>query len=123
MRARRAEAEARWRGLVSEQVGSGKSVAAFCRERGVPASQLFSWKKRLREAEAAKFVEVAVRPGLETAPAAAARGSAIEVRLNGGRSLLVEPGFDASHLRALLAVLDTEPSEDRLPGARLESRA
>jgi len=62
MRERGAEAEARWRGLVSEQMGSGKSVAAFCRERGVPASQMFSWKKRFREAESAKFVEVAVNP-------------------------------------------------------------
>jgi hypothetical protein len=25
-----------WRGLVSEQVGSGKSIAAFSRERGLP---------------------------------------------------------------------------------------
>jgi transposase-like protein len=91
--------------VVSEQVQSGKSVAAFCRERGVPASQLFSWKKRLREAEGVKFVEVAVKPALDTTPAAAARGSAIEVRLHGGHSLVVEPGFDACHLRALLAVL------------------
>lgn len=30
MRERRAEAAASWRGLVSEQVESGKSVAAFC---------------------------------------------------------------------------------------------
>jgi hypothetical protein len=33
---------------------------------------------------------------------------AIEIRLRRGRSLLVEPGFDASHLRALLAVLESE---------------
>jgi len=72
MRERRAEAESRWRGLVSEQVESGKSVAAFCRERGLPASQMFSWKKRFREAGAANFVEVAVTPALEiTAPSAA----------------------------------------------------
>jgi transposase-like protein len=92
--------------LVSEQSGSGKSVAAFCRERGVPASQMFSWKKRFREAAAAKFVEVAVKPQLETAPAVSARGSGIEVRLSGGRSLFVEPGFNANHLRLLLGVLE-----------------
>src|SRR5580704_11122620 len=69
MRKRGTEAEARWRVLVSEQMGSGKSVAAFCRELGLPASQMFSWKKRFREAESAKFVEVAVKPALETAPA------------------------------------------------------
>ena len=93
---------------MSEQVESGKSVAAFCRERGVPASQMFSWKKRFREAGAAKFVEVAVKPALETTPAAAAQGNGIEVRLNAGRSVVVEPGFSASHLRALLAVLENQ---------------
>ena len=108
MRERGAEAEVRWHGLVSEQVESGKSVAAFCRERGVPASQLFSWKKRFREAEASKFVEVAVKPALEAMPVTPVRGSAIEVRLKGGRSLVVEPGFDVSHLRALLGVLESE---------------
>jgi transposase-like protein len=108
MRERRAEVEARWRGLVSEQVESGKSVSAFCRERGLPASQLFSWKKRFREAGAARFVEVAVNRPLETRAAVSARGSAIEVRLNGGRSLFVEPGFNTNHLRALMAVLESE---------------
>lgn len=108
MRERRGEAESRWRGLVCEQVESGKSVSAFCRERGFPAWQLFSWKKRFRELEAAKFVEVAVKPSLETSPAAALTGSAIEVRLKGGRSLVVEPGFNANHLRALLAILESQ---------------
>jgi transposase-like protein len=94
--------------LVSEQEGSGKSVAAFCREHEVPASQMFSWKKRFREAAAAKFVEVAVKPHPETAPAVAGRGIPIEVRLSGGRSLVVEPGFNANHLRSLLAVLESQ---------------
>ena len=35
-----------------------------------------------------------------------ASGRAIEIRLGGGRSILVEPGFDAAHLGAVLAVLE-----------------
>jgi transposase-like protein len=62
MRERKLEAWAEWRGLVSEQIESGKSVAAFCRERGLTVSQLFAWKKRLREAEAAKFVGRVAHP-------------------------------------------------------------
>jgi transposase-like protein len=108
MRERGAEAEARWRGLLSEQVESGKSVAAFCRERRVPASQLFSWKKWFRERDGAKFVEVAVMPALEKTSTPATRGSAIEVRLRGDRTLIVEPGFDVSHLRALLMILESQ---------------
>ena len=69
---------------------------------------MFSWKKRFREAESAKFVEVAVNPALETASALATRGNAIEVRLQGGRSLVVEPGFNVDHLRALLTILESE---------------
>ena len=100
------EAWTKWRGPVAEQKQSGQSVAAFCRERGVPTSQMFSWKRRLREAEVAKFVEVAINATLDTEATAEVRSSAIEVRLVKGRSLVVEPGFDVHHLRALLAVLE-----------------
>lgn len=108
MRERNAELWAKWRSLVSEQGTSGQSVSAFCHERGMTSSQLFSWKKRLREAEQAKFVEVQVVPHEEpphpgTTPE---RGRAIEIRLVRGCSLVVEPGFDADHLQALLAVLE-----------------
>jgi len=107
MRERGTEAWRKWRGLAAEQKQSGESVAAFCRERGVPASQFFAWKRRLREAEAAKFVAVEVAPiGKSRRPGAIAQSSAIEVRLVRGRSLMVEPGFDADHLRALLAALE-----------------
>jgi hypothetical protein len=55
-----------------------------------------------------QFVPVKVLPVAETSAAAESvpRCSAIEVRLRGGRSLLVEPGFDAAHLRQLLQVLE-----------------
>jgi transposase-like protein len=99
----------KWRAIVSEQIASGQSVAAFCKERGVTSSQLFVWKKRLREAEKVQFVEVQVRPAeplLGVVNWQQAR--AIEVKLCRGRSIVVEPGFDADHLRALLAVLEPE---------------
>ena len=98
MRKREPEAWAKWRRLISEQGGSGESVAAFCRERGLCAPQFFAWKKRLGQAQTG-FVAVEVVEG--------PRSLAIEVRLNGGRSLMVEPGFDADHLRAVLAVVET----------------
>ncbi|HTV56673.1 MAG TPA: hypothetical protein VMI06_17380 [Terriglobia bacterium] len=40
--------------------------------------------------------------------ALAAVTKAIEVRLARGRSLVIEPGFDVRHLRALLSVLAAE---------------
>ena len=48
----------------------------------------------------ARYVAVEVAPGVH--------GGAIEVRLRDGRSLVVEPGFDARHLRALFSVLEAE---------------
>ena len=91
-----------------ELLSSEQTMAAFCRDRGIRDSQFYDWKKRLRESEAAKFAEVKVKASREQRTPAPERYPAIEIRLSKGRSILVEPGFDASHLRALLTVLETE---------------
>jgi hypothetical protein len=96
----------KWRELIAEQGRSGQSVAAFCRERGLCAPHFFAWKKRLSLAEMGQFVEVQVLPSGETALPATSPSQAIEIRLNAGRSVFVEPGFDAHHLRAVLAALE-----------------
>lgn len=108
MRQHRAELWTKWRELVSEQSQSGQTVKAFCHDRGLRDSLFYDWKKRIREGEASKFVEVKLAgPEAQTRPAPG-HSPTIEIRLNKGRSLFVEAGFDASHLRALLAVLETE---------------
>lgn len=106
MRQGTTEAWTKWSGLVSEQSQGGQSIAAFCRERGLRAWQFYEWKKRLRGREAEKFVEVQIAASGELVGRSEARSRAIEIRLREGRSLVVEPGFEASHLRALLAVLE-----------------
>jgi transposase-like protein len=108
MRQLKAELWTKWRGLVSEQSQSGQTVSAFCRDRGLRDSLFYDWKKRLREGEAVQFVEVKVKEPVEHLKPAPPPCSAIEIRLRKGRSLSVEPGFDANHLRALLAVLEAE---------------
>ena len=108
MRQLRAELWTKWRGLVSEQSQSGQTVEAFCHDHGLRDSLFYDWKKRIREGEAAKFVEVQLKGPSEQRKPVPERYPAIEVRLSKGRSVLVEPGFDASHLRALLAVLERE---------------
>jgi transposase-like protein len=105
MKQRGKKAWTKWRELVSEQGRSGQSVAAFCRQRGLCAPHFFAWKKRLSQAEAAKFVEVKLAAA--TPEPSAGRGSAIEIRLKNDRSLVVGPGFEANHLRALLAVVES----------------
>ena len=108
MRPDKAEVCAKWRALVAEQNSSGQSVARFCLERGLSSWQFYAWKKRLREAEAARFVALELAPVVETKWPVTMASRAIEVRLARGRSLVVEPGFDVHHLRALLSALEGE---------------
>src|SRR6266702_6819625 len=99
MTKRTKKAWTKWRKLISELARSGLDVTTFCRERALCRPYFFVWKKRLRECAATKLLEVQVAE-----PAPSVRGDwRIEVRLQNGRSLLVGPGFDAQHLRALLA--------------------
>jgi hypothetical protein len=106
MRQRRAEAWEKWRGLISEQMQSGQVAALFCRARGLSPKHFYAWKSRLGQVEAAKFIEVELRPGKTLGPSPGVGSKAIEIRLQRGLSLFVEPGFEAGHLRALLAELE-----------------
>src|SRR6266404_8137813 len=101
-RKRNRNAWTKWRRLNSEQMRSGKSVAAFCRERKLRASHFYWWKKRLRESTTARFVEVQVAESPTNLPG----DSRIERRLQSGRSLMVGRVFDPEHVRGLLAVVE-----------------
>lgn len=96
------KARQKWQRVVSEQARSGQSVKAFCRKRGLCRPYFFVWKKRLQGSAAAKFVEVQVKGGVPSTSGDAG----VEIRLQNGRSLMVRPGFDAGHVRALLAVVE-----------------
>ncbi|HEY6349673.1 MAG TPA: hypothetical protein VI636_09710 [Candidatus Angelobacter sp.] len=99
----------KWQSLCSEQEQGGQSAAAFCRTRELRPSQFYYWKKRVREAAMPQFVEVRVRkPAMTPTDSRVGLGATIELRLGNGRRLMVGPEFDASHLRALLAVVEAE---------------
>ena len=99
------ELRSKWSGLISEQSESGETVEAFCRERGLTTSQFYTWRKRLRRSAAEQFLEVQIaKPAARPMPS---KRGAIEIRLAEGRSVLVEPGFDPDHLRAVVAALET----------------
>ena len=102
MTKRSKKAWTKWRKLVSEQARSGQSVKVFCREHGLCRPYFFVWKKRLQENPPTKFLEVQVT---EHAPNSSS-DAGVEIRLKNGRSLMVKPGFDAEHVRALLAVVE-----------------
>lgn len=99
------EVRSRWIRLIAEQGESGETVGAFCRERGLATSQFYTWRKRLGGSVAGRFLEVQVAKAA-AGPAPPHQG-AIAIRLTGGCCVLVEPGFDADHLRAVVAALET----------------
>ena len=111
----------KWRGIVDEQTSSGQTVAEYCRRRGIAASSLFAWKRRLTRAAgkaAPTFVEAKVRSedrvgderGGEAFPSDASGGAAsasIEIHLLGQRRILVRPGFDSAALAEVVKMLET----------------
>lgn len=105
MRKRGPEVWAKWRGLMAEHKGSGQTVAAFCRERGLCAPHFLAWKKRLSQSSTEPFVAVEVVEARE--PQSRTVNQAIEIRIGSGRVVVVEPGFNATHLRAVLDVLES----------------
>jgi hypothetical protein len=100
--------QGKWEGLILDQEASGQSIAAFCRAREVSESLFYYWRKKLRAVALPGFVEVQVaEPEWRARHSGCEPGSTIEVRLSNGRSLMVGPEFDAGHLRALLAVVES----------------
>lgn len=87
-----------------EQGGSGQTVEAFCRERRLTTSQFYTWRKRLRGSVPERFLEVQVaKPAARPMPA---KRGGVEIRLAEGHCVLVEPGFDPDHLRAVVNALE-----------------
>lgn len=95
----------KWRELIERQRSSGLSVAAFCARHGIAVPSLYAWRRRL--AAAPVFVEAKVAGTLRLQSA-----GLIEVRLRGGRRLLVRrEGFDPELLAGVVAALERLPCQ------------
>ena len=95
----------KWREIVRRQNVSGMSASAFCRENGIAPGSFFAWRRKLAEpapAVAPGFVEAKI---VESR----ARHDKIQVRLRGGRSLIVRPGFDRELLAEVVAAVEGLP--------------
>ncbi len=104
MKTSRSDTWRKWRELVERQRSSGLSVAAFCARHGVAVSSLYAWGRRLAAVPA--FVEAKVAD----VPAGTRSTGVIEVRLRGGRRLLVRrEGFDRALLVEVVAALEGLP--------------
>jgi hypothetical protein len=100
-------AEWKWRGIVDEQTSTRQTVAEYCRRRGIAASSLFYWRRRLRSARgAAVFVEA----GVISEPSDSSGADAIQI-ICGQRRIAVHAGFDPDVLREAIKVLEGLPSK------------
>jgi hypothetical protein len=100
---RRHRSQAEAERLVRDFEQSGLSRKAFCTVRGVALHTLDYYRHRDRVrrpvAEGERLVPVEL---IDPTPA----GGGLRVELANGRRIVVEAGFDASHLKRLLAVLE-----------------
>jgi hypothetical protein len=100
---RRHRSQAEAERLVRDFEQSGLSRKAFCTARGVALHTLDYYRHRDRVRRQVGGVERLVAVELvDPTPA----GGGLRVELANGRRVVVESGFDASHLKRLLAVLE-----------------
>jgi hypothetical protein len=100
---RDADKEALWRKTVAEACGSGQSVREFCRERGLKENLFYAWRRELKTRDA----ESSQRAGFVELVGAAGRDNraGVSIRVGERFSIVVERGFDAAALQAVLAVV------------------
>ena len=100
------EKERMWRAHLAAFRTSGGTRRAFCVRRHLPLSSFYYWQKRLRiepaDVESMSMTAPRLIP-IEVMPSREAR---YEIRLPGGKELIISDGFDVSAVRALIDVLD-----------------
>jgi len=102
-----------WRGLLDEWRQSGKSVRAFCAERGVDETKFYCWRRTIAKRDGRYAPSPKRDKSSEQLPAfvpvevkhLAASGT-LEVVVGTGRVIRVPAEFDAAALRRLVAVLE-----------------
>src|SRR5438105_5324124 len=92
--------EREWRGRIREWRQSGLSVRIYCARRGLAQPSFYAWRRELAKRDAAKAAFVPVRVVAEPA---VGLDAALQVVLDGGRTIRVAAGFDPTTLRQLLA--------------------
>jgi transposase len=96
-----------WRAMLQRWRQSGLSVRDFCARRGLTQPSFYAWRRTLAERDA-QVQFVPVRLAAEPMAATTNTTAALELVLDGRRSLRIGPGFDAATLKRLLALLQED---------------
>ena len=105
-------ARAKWSRIIDQQQSSGLPVAVFCRERSLPVSSYYGWRRKLSGGPAdPDFMEARVvgEPEVEdkkSGGASVSNSSCVRIELSGGRQVLVTRGFDRQVLLDVIHVLE-----------------
>ena len=99
----RRRSQAKAEGLVRDFEQSGLKRKAFCEARGLAVHTL-DYYRHLERTRRAAAPAAELLPVELVGPAPGA--SALRVELANGQRLVVEAGFDVSHLKRLIAVLE-----------------
>lgn len=103
---RKSRGKAYWRKHIAAWERSGLSKAAYCRQHGLCANTMCTWRKRLAKAtvksEKQAFVEL-VRP--ETVPAPSASIEPLEIRFPSGCTVRVPASMPPEAVRPWLEAL------------------
>ena len=105
------ELHATWRSRLKKQQVSGLSIAAWCREQGIPDHQFYYWKKKFarettgqQSPTALEWAPVVVADEPEPTESSPDHGIAIHV---GHASITVQPGFNEVLLTDIIRVLQS----------------
>ena len=96
----RAERRTHWHAIIKNQVTSGMSIAAYCRDVQIKASCFHAWRRRLREQQHSSGGFLELIPG--KLPESS---SGIRIHVGTKLSIEVERGFDPFTLRAVVKTL------------------
>jgi transposase-like protein len=103
----------RWRAIIAEQRESGLGMAEFCRQRSIRPTTFYGWRQKLEGPDRrGRRRSVSPRPSafvsVKLASAKAAGSSSVlEIRLRGGRAVLVRDRFERDLLIELVTTLET----------------
>ena len=101
--------------IVEETLMRGASISAVARRYGLHPSQLFAWRKAVREGDIEEagcgsldcvFAPVLVTGGARMAPPGAIGCGRMEIVLGSGRRIVVDASVDAAALDRVVDVLE-----------------
>ena len=90
-----------WRAQIEVQERSGKSVAQFCKDKGLTEQAFYFWRKRLRNQQPVRFALLETE---EVRQRSAAEVS-LELVLATGERLRIGAGVETATLRRVLEAL------------------